>query len=211
MWQNIMIRTAAAIVLSSLLFAFLLGCLTQGNSSVDRYLTTTIPGWFGWYTTLAGFSGGQPQRILMVTISIGVQLFAFVPALVAFILLSRGVAQPPRFSPLRGVAFACATYAVLQFGFFLVQLSWKSPLVVSLYNSLHLQYRFGPPSILFRLTAASCLAVVKFPYLWSGLAVFCYLSRRFPCPYPVCSTCHYNLTGNTSGVCPECGMKLRHS
>ncbi len=25
---------------------------------------------------------------------------------------------------------------------------------------------------------------------------------------PVCGQCGYNLTGNTSGVCPECGWKL---
>lgn len=25
----------------------------------------------------------------------------------------------------------------------------------------------------------------------------------------VCPTCQYNLTGNVSGVCPECGRRLR--
>lgn len=209
-WQYNLIRTATAVVFSSLLFAFLLGCLTRGNSSIERYLTTAIPGWFGWYTTLGGFSGGLPQRTLMVAISIGVQLAAFVPGLVAFILLRRIMAQSPRLSVLRRIALACTTYALLQFAFFFLPTTWTS-LLAPLYNSLHLHYSIAPPSSLFQLTAASCLAVAKFPYLWSGLAAFCYLSRGFPCPYPVCSACHYNLTGNESGVCPECGTKLRHT
>ena len=36
------------------------------------------------------------------------------------------------------------------------------------------------------------------------------LSRRVhPTPnHPVCPTCSYNLTGNTSGTCPECGHPI---
>jgi hypothetical protein len=33
------------------------------------------------------------------------------------------------------------------------------------------------------------------------------LSRRVPSPN--CPKCGYNLTGNESGVCPECGLALR--
>jgi len=33
--------------------------------------------------------------------------------------------------------------------------------------------------------------------------------RRAPRTRPgFCARCGYNLTGNTSGVCPECGMKV---
>jgi len=28
-----------------------------------------------------------------------------------------------------------------------------------------------------------------------------------PPPWPVCPKCDYNLTGNVSGICPECGEK----
>ncbi len=31
------------------------------------------------------------------------------------------------------------------------------------------------------------------------------LSKR---GYPICETCGYNLTGNTSGTCPECGTDI---
>ena len=31
---------------------------------------------------------------------------------------------------------------------------------------------------------------------------------RPPGPYPTCRNCGYNLTGNTSGICPECGVKI---
>jgi hypothetical protein len=29
--------------------------------------------------------------------------------------------------------------------------------------------------------------------------------RALPADYPACPACHYNLTGNSSGTCPECG------
>jgi len=32
--------------------------------------------------------------------------------------------------------------------------------------------------------------------------------RSRPCSYPACAKCGYNLTGNVSGVCPECGEKI---
>lgn len=34
-------------------------------------------------------------------------------------------------------------------------------------------------------------------------------SKNAPVVYPGCPTCGYNLTGNTSGVCPECGKSVR--
>jgi hypothetical protein len=30
-------------------------------------------------------------------------------------------------------------------------------------------------------------------------------------PYPLCMMCGYNLTGNQSGVCPECGTTIPHA
>jgi len=39
-------------------------------------------------------------------------------------------------------------------------------------------------------------------------AVFVWRSWRRPSGQARCSTCDYNLTGNTSGVCPECGTPI---
>ena len=57
--------------------------------------------------------------------------------------------------------------------------------------------------------------VVTIPF-WLIIAVFSpfaflqwrrtYLDRRLP---GHCPTCHYDLTGNTTGVCPECGGKVK--
>lgn len=32
--------------------------------------------------------------------------------------------------------------------------------------------------------------------------------RSRPCGYPTCAQCGYNLTGNVSGICPECGTPI---
>ena len=37
-------------------------------------------------------------------------------------------------------------------------------------------------------------------------ALLWYVDRRFPPGH--CQACGYNLTGNTSGVCPECGERI---
>jgi hypothetical protein len=34
-------------------------------------------------------------------------------------------------------------------------------------------------------------------------------SRIRPLKYPVCQKCGYNLRGNNSGICPECGTEIR--
>jgi len=57
---------------------------------------------------------------------------------------------------------------------------------------------------------------VLFPVLFLGLPAFGALwgwlaARRYQvrCQLPgYCRTCDYNLTGNTSGVCPECGTEI---
>ena len=33
--------------------------------------------------------------------------------------------------------------------------------------------------------------------------------EKYPRPKGLCKTCGYNLTGNVSGVCPECGKRVR--
>ncbi len=46
----------------------------------------------------------------------------------------------------------------------------------------------------------------------SGIAFYAtHRGVSLPPPWPVCSNCGYNLTGNVSGICPECGVKIRHS
>ncbi len=45
-----------------------------------------------------------------------------------------------------------------------------------------------------------------------GVAVFLFLGakRRRP-EWPCCEQCDYNLTGNISGTCPECGTPIRNA
>jgi len=42
----------------------------------------------------------------------------------------------------------------------------------------------------------------------TGLALLRWRPTGKVFPYPSCSNCEYNLTGNISGVCPECGAHI---
>jgi len=44
------------------------------------------------------------------------------------------------------------------------------------------------------------------PLVWGVVRLRARLKRKAGC----CARCGYDLTGNTSGVCPECGAKLLH-
>ncbi len=46
---------------------------------------------------------------------------------------------------------------------------------------------------------------VVFHFLCARLSGILPDLKRFQHPYPFCLNCEYNLTGNTTGVCPECG------
>jgi hypothetical protein len=55
---------------------------------------------------------------------------------------------------------------------------------------------------------------IEIPMIWPAApaiafmaAVFWYHRKRLKKPGH-CPTCHYNLTGNTSGICPECGTSF---
>jgi hypothetical protein len=45
-------------------------------------------------------------------------------------------------------------------------------------------------------------------YLLARSAFFLLRRRRIPGDEPFCANCGYNLTGNVSGVCPECGENV---
>jgi len=70
-----------------------------------------------------------------------------------------------------------------------------------------------PPSTLYKLTIGVggilLLGAPAFGYFWSKLYAQWY-DRRHPCEL-LCTHCSYNLTGNVSGVCPECGTPIQSS
>lgn len=60
------------------------------------------------------------------------------------------------------------------------------------------------PPIAWMLFAAVCILSAI------GLALFDFRRTAWECvvgPAGFCTACGYNLTGNTSGICPECGMR----
>jgi hypothetical protein len=56
--------------------------------------------------------------------------------------------------------------------------------------------------------AAPIARYVGFGLIYATLPVFFAACWGSATAYPQCSNCGYNLTGNHSGVCPECGKAL---
>ncbi len=59
----------------------------------------------------------------------------------------------------------------------------------------------------------SCGVAPIVPLLLSGMLPTMWLIRRClgSAQNPTCKHCHYNLTGNASGICPECGAAIAGS
>lgn len=73
-----------------------------------------------------------------------------------------------------------------------------------IWGAIPAAYRFTPA---VELTCAIAIGILV-PAIISSLLLKCthWLGWLPPVPsYPACCTCGYNLTGNVSGICPECG------
>jgi hypothetical protein len=60
------------------------------------------------------------------------------------------------------------------------------------------------------ITSGKQIIAFGFAILILGLLAFA-IWRRWPHrmhTHPICDICDYDLTGNTSGVCPECGTPV---
>lgn len=67
-------------------------------------------------------------------------------------------------------------------------------------------------SIAFASTSTNYDLVMNFPLLWVPFVVIgmvVLVVRGTPYPHGCCQHCGYNLTGNLSGTCPECGSEAR--
>jgi len=80
-----------------------------------------------------------------------------------------------------------------------------------------LSYLYYPPlrvaTVLFRGEEALRASLYLYPVVYgaAGLLLGCIcalLVRPGRCAHRVCRQCSYNLTGNVSGVCPECGTPI---
>ena len=58
-----------------------------------------------------------------------------------------------------------------------------------------------------RLPALASIFLVL-PLIWVSTLTYSRLQRRNRLAHKLCPKCGYNLTGNTSGVCPECGRSI---
>ena len=72
-------------------------------------------------------------------------------------------------------------------------------------GSTQVRWYMYPPTwsdIRWMIGELSVVMVVTLTSAWGAWRVW---KMSFPLPTGLCRACSYNLTGNTSGVCPECG------
>ena len=62
---------------------------------------------------------------------------------------------------------------------------------------------------IFRSLPSGLVVVLFFGFCFWQLANVAYASFDTPFPCGQCSNCGYDLTGNVSGVCPECGNRVK--
>ena len=60
----------------------------------------------------------------------------------------------------------------------------------------------------YHLLSMSLTGLAALWFAIAGVAWLIWSKSRSPLPYDACFKCGYNLTGNESGVCPECGMPV---
>ena len=68
----------------------------------------------------------------------------------------------------------------------------------------------GFPTTTTQLLVASlvCHLIIVVPGVALALLAYEYLISRTEPSHPCCQSCTYNLTGNVSGICPECGTPI---
>ena len=84
---------------------------------------------------------------------------------------------------------------------FSIYLGWISVATIANVTQVLFYFEWGGWGISPAVWAVIMLVVSAGAMLWARGGVS-------PPPWPVCSDCGYNLTGNVSGVCPECGQPL---
>ncbi|MBN2447365.1 MAG: hypothetical protein JXO22_11590 [Phycisphaerae bacterium] len=79
-----------------------------------------------------------------------------------------------------------------------------SPISVALSPTIKLGLMYGWADVPESVVVASLFCSP----LLARRALSAYWNRRYPKGTEYCATCGYNLTGNVSGVCPECGSAV---
>jgi hypothetical protein len=113
----------------------------------------------------------------------------------------------PPWSPGRGIGGSVPegmTWAFYAHGRLLRPSKWASAWEYGVLHTVHLG--FWPPMAGSEHGYAYLILPLWLPLALSGGAtILLMFFRRFPAGPGHCPACGYNLTGNVSGVCPECG------
>jgi hypothetical protein len=136
------------------------------------------------------------------------------PWLLAGTALTVLFAVVPMFHLLRAVHYRPWTsfYQSFMTAFLLVVVAFLS----SLYQVVYYPAPYGAATILiascsmFVARAGEARAASRLSWFWTIIGLFVLRLHRWALPQGHCDKCGYNLMGNISGICPECGMSCAH-
>lgn len=198
---NECLRVAVRTLVSTFAFALLYGVLHLSSPTPEQYLHEKISAYFGWGFGFGGYTGGLPQELLCSFFSTLVYMPAAVIGLVSYLLTN---IKPRRYRwCLRQVVIGTLLFGVL----FLAFDSLPGQMHYRIYKitGAYLEISFSQYGRFLSWTWRSLLYV---PFFLIALIWFGYRIRSQIHAEILCNKCGYDLTGNISGTCPECGQSI---
>ena len=198
------LRRLIFLAVASWTFAVIYGLLHIGSPTFEQSAHSLAAKYFGWRHDLFGWRGGAPREIAFNFLSSIVYLPAFWATLAVYFLYQgtsdqrHSVLMPHWKSMLYGSLVFVLLYFLYEWIVFKYVPVWRWQML------LRTPFPSVSPWTIQRAMWWTLNAVFVLPTLYISLGAVHWLRlRRIPPGH--CKRCGYNLTGNVSGVCSECG------
>ena len=192
-------QPVARVVLGTGVFAAALAVQDLTSPTLGDWLCDVVSVGFGWHRGVT-WSCGLPHRALCAFLT----GLVYTPgALVGvWVFIGRRSIDPP---PRRSLLIAGCVFALVFFAFTMLP-GWFQAEFYGIREFLRLfclEFEWRRAGQLAWWLVRSSHLILSFWVACAACGLFSGRGRRLE--YPFCSRCRYNLTGNESGVCPECG------
>lgn len=210
MIKEVAIRTAfrrlAAGLAGTVVFAGVYGSLYVGGAPPQMPVIEFVERLFGWTRGHFGLSGGLIQELTgRLILALG-YLPAALAGMIAFCAMSSAFGARGRVRTGRLVA-TCVAFVLAYLGYYSLPIRW----LIAMWHPIQpLFERFDSTDnwTAGRVVYRAVCSITDMPVFWLSLGVFGLMTYPARDSHSSCLKCGYNLTGNESGRCPECGKDV---